>query len=919
MQRRALAVGVVGLLLGSLLPVVPAEAGRNEFERVARPAVHVTQHEAKEHAMQRPPPEGPYEPLAAPFWDRAAGPSSLDAALFRPLVTASQSEVPKVHQGPGWIGYASDTQEPSSSSVAQGPYEVVQVSDLGLRIHTSNLPAESDDLLWDISLASFFLAGADEGIQADPRIVYDWNAQRWFVTALSAACGPGYSIGITYLAVSASENLLDDGWTVYTFSSEGLFFDYPTLGVTSDKVVIGTNVFSFSGCSVGPGFFGADLLVVSKFDVRVGQAADFAYDPPDPNLFTNVPATNRSLDATARVVSADSADGDVQYFTVTGDPDAGTTTFGSITNLTASLALPAFATPPAPRQPGTPSTIANAVDGRPTDALWADGRLSFPSTTNCTPAGDTAERACARVTTLTTTTLAVWQDFTIEFVGKDTFTPGIALSYNFDTGRWTPILLTYARSSSTEFVSVYAAHHGSQAGSDPAPNELSTSVLLVAGEGTYQGSRWGSYHQLGLNGDVFQAMHFPTADGGWATWVSRVSMWGTNPPDGAVEVDRDRASAIYRQAMIRTVPAVQLHEIRAGVSQVLISNSPSTSGGVLDAAAQYPPVAALPWLLDDPDFGGTNAVGTKTVYVQFGYGDGTWSPVRMDSIELVAGGVQRLAGADRYATAAEVSAATFNPGLPTVFLAAGLSFPDALAGGPVAGRNGIPILLVQLNSAPAATMNELARLNPAQIVILGGPGVVSNAVAGQVAPLVDGHVYRIAGVNRFATAAAISAAYYGSSQPRVYVANGLNFPDALAGAAAAAHLEAPLLLVSPTSLPAETAAELSRMNPGEIIVLGGTGSVSNGVKNALAANCGCPVIRIGGANRYATAALVAHEAWGTTDPGFDDVEVTFVATGVSFPDALSGAGAAGLHGGPLLLASRPRRRPSSLSSVQIGS
>jgi putative cell wall-binding protein len=236
-----------------------------------------------------------------------------------------------------------------------------------------------------------------------------------------------------------------------------------------------------------------------------------------------------------------------------------------------------------------------------------------------------------------------------------------------------------------------------------------------------------------------------------------------------------------------------------------------------------------------------------------------------------------------------------------VFLAAGLSFPDALAGGPVAGRNGIPILLVQLNSAPAATMNELARLNPAQIVILGGPGVVSNAVAGQVAPLVDGHVYRIAGVNRFATAAAISAAYYGSSQPRVYVANGLNFPDALAGAAAAAHLEAPLLLVSPTSLPAETAAELSRMNPGEIIVLGGTGSVSNGVKNALAANCGCPVIRIGGANRYATAALVAHEAWGTTDPGFDDVEVTFVATGVSFPDALSGAGAAGLHGGPLLL------------------
>jgi putative cell wall-binding protein len=68
-----------------------------------------------------------------------------------------------------------------------------------------------------------------------------------------------------------------------------------------------------------------------------------------------------------------------------------------------------------------------------------------------------------------------------------------------------------------------------------------------------------------------------------------------------------------------------------------------------------------------------------------------------------------------------------------------------------------------------------------------------------------------------------------------YVATGTNFPDALAGAAVAGNLGGPLLLVTRDTIPAATAAELSRLKPARIVVLGAAGVVSDAVQNALSA------------------------------------------------------------------------------------
>ena len=98
--------------------------------------------------------------------------------------------------------------------------------------------------------------------------------------------------------------------------------------------------------------------------------------------------------------------------------------------------------------------------------------------------------------------------------------------------------------------------------------------------------------------------------------------------------------------------------------------------------------------------------------------------------------IVRLAGADRYATAAAIAQAFFaRP--PSAYLATGLNFPDALAAGPAAGRFGSPVLLVRSSPIPAATTSELLRLQPPYTYYVGGSGVLSDGVVAYFTALLD--------------------------------------------------------------------------------------------------------------------------------------------------------------------------------------
>lgn len=256
--------------------------------------------------------------------------------------------------------------------------------------------------------------------------------------------------------------------------------------------------------------------------------------------------------------------------------------------------------------------------------------------------------------------------------------------------------------------------------------------------------------------------------------------------------------------------------------------------------------------------------------------------------------VTRYSGADRYSTAAAISAARFAPTLEVVYISTGQSFPDALAAGPAAGTRRGPVLLVARDSIPDATADELRRLEPRNIVVVGGPGAVSAAVEVQLMTFTSGTVTRHAGADRFGTAAAVSAAAFAPNSPMAFVATGLEFADALSAGAPGVG-RGPVLLVTRDSVPDVTGAELRRLRPQTIAVVGGPAAVSEAVIDQLRTITGVNVDRLAGADRFATSAAVSavFTAAGTQE--------VFLATGRNFPDALAGGPAAGLAGAPVLL------------------
>lgn len=283
----------------------------------------------------------------------------------------------------------------------------------------------------------------------------------------------------------------------------------------------------------------------------------------------------------------------------------------------------------------------------------------------------------------------------------------------------------------------------------------------------------------------------------------------------------------------------------------------------------------------------------------------------VDNVQIYtcrAAAVSRIQGPDRYATSASV-AATYPAGHSVVYLASGTDFPDALAGAALAGMVDAPVLLVQHDRIPSSVASQLDRLNPGQIVILGGTEAVSDTVRDAARAYTDGDVTRLAGANRYETAAAI-ADTYPTGISTVYVASGADYPDALSGSASAGRNGRPMLLTTQGNLPAATRTALDRLNPGRIVILGGPAAVSNTVRDQLRNHTAGDVNRIAGANRYETSALIAD-----TFPG--NRSRVFAATGADFPDALSGSALAAKEANPVLLAT-PTRLPTSVGDAIDG-
>ena len=199
----------------------------------------------------------------------------------------------------------------------------------------------------------------------------------------------------------------------------------------------------------------------------------------------------------------------------------------------------------------------------------------------------------------------------------------------------------------------------------------------------------------------------------------------------------------------------------------------------------------------------------------------------------------RYAGANRYATAANVSQRAFpDPSiLETVVLVNGGSEIDmALASG--LADTTTSILLVETNIIPEETRTELRRIaaagkgNRIELVIVGGNSVVSalvSSTASQTDHLATSNVTRLGGASRYDTAVAISNYLYPGEFPDVviaYIANANSYADIMA---ATNGTNSPVLLVDAASSPEATSAELCRLGSEHVIVVGGESVVNTNV------------------------------------------------------------------------------------------
>jgi putative cell wall-binding protein len=262
----------------------------------------------------------------------------------------------------------------------------------------------------------------------------------------------------------------------------------------------------------------------------------------------------------------------------------------------------------------------------------------------------------------------------------------------------------------------------------------------------------------------------------------------------------------------------------------------------------------------------------------------------------------RAAGANRYDTAAVYSSITVQPARPITYVATGSTYTDALIAAPASGFEDSPVLLVARDAVPQSVRSELARVHPGHIVVMGGTDAISDAVHRELATYSSGSIHREAGVNQYHRSALVSRnTFKDPNVPVVYVATGQAFPDGLAGGAAGAANHGPLLFVEPNGVPVDVRAELERLNPARIAVLGGPAAVSHEVLAQLA-QYSPRVDRIAGADRYETAAALARSQFTRVN---GSVAAVVIATGQNYPDAV----AAGAAGYPVLLV--PSTGPAS--------
>ncbi|MDO9396450.1 MAG: cell wall-binding repeat-containing protein [Herbiconiux sp.] len=219
-------------------------------------------------------------------------------------------------------------------------------------------------------------------------------------------------------------------------------------------------------------------------------------------------------------------------------------------------------------------------------------------------------------------------------------------------------------------------------------------------------------------------------------------------------------------------------------------------------------------------------------------GENTIKQTVLDQIHAAvpAATITRIGGVDRYAVSRSlITNAKFGaPASTSLFVASGQVFPDALSASPAAALMPAPVLLVN-GSATHLAPEDVALITARGVnrsFVFGGSDTLSSGIENDLRSTA-GSVERIEGVNRYVGSAKVAARFFTTASPSntVYLATGATYPDALAGGVLAGVKKSPILLVGKSCMTAEVAAEVRRLNPAKLVLLGGPNSLDATLTN----------------------------------------------------------------------------------------
>ena len=260
--------------------------------------------------------------------------------------------------------------------------------------------------------------------------------------------------------------------------------------------------------------------------------------------------------------------------------------------------------------------------------------------------------------------------------------------------------------------------------------------------------------------------------------------------------------------------------------------------------------------------------------------------------------INSLIGSDRYDTAVKLSASQFS-NTNTVVIANGEALADGLGATPLATYMNAPLLLSDKDYLPEVTKNEIKRLGAKNAIIVGGTGVVTDAVTQQLKSLGITNVTRLGGTDRYDTSLEI-AKYIDANcydVANIVISNGYGEADALSIASVAGRDQAPIILVEKDKVPENVYNWLKGESIEDAYIIGGTGVVSDNVLNKIDEITLSNVAnnRLGGEDRYETNAIVIDTFFGPL------LNKVYIAKGLELIDALAAGPVAALNGAPVVL------------------